>query len=245
MRRVISALESTLPALAFVLAIGVGANAMAQSAPTEPARPAVAGPVGTQPPAAALDKDTDDDYKIGPQDLLEITVYGQPELTRTVQVNSRGRISLPLIGAVDASNRTAFELEQVLAARLSAGLLQNPQVTVFVRDSLTTRFTVEGAVTRPGVFPLKGQTTLLRAMALVGGRSSLGDLTAVRIFRMKDGERQTLTYDLEKIRTGEAEDPIIQNDDLIVVNQSKVRTVLKDSVLSDVMGLINPFSFLK
>jgi len=190
-------------------------------------------------------KDAEDEYKIGVQDLLEITVYGQPELSRTVQVNSRGRISLPLIGTVEAGGKTAFELEKLLAARLSAGLLQNPQVTVFVRDSLTSRFTVEGAVTRPGVYPLKGQTTLLRAMALVGGRSSLGDLTTVRIFRMNGNERQALTFDLEKIRTGEASDPVIQNDDLIVVNQSKVRAVLKDSVLSDFMGLFNPFSFLK
>ncbi len=244
MRHPACLLDLTLCCAVLAIAPVWSGQAVAQGAPVAPQAP-VAAPAAVTATAESEYKDAEDEYKIGPQDLLEITVYGQPELTRTVQVNSRGRISLPLIGTVEAGGRTAFDLEKTLAARLSAGLLQNPQVTVFVRDSLTSRFTVEGAVTRPGVYPLKGQTTLLRAMALVGGRSTLGDLTTVRIFRMSGSERQSLSFDLEKIRTGEAPDPVIQNDDLIVVNQSKVRTVLKDSVLSDVMGLFNPFSFLK
>jgi len=243
MRQATTSLQTLLVFSAFLLSASAADNVLAQTATGGSAEVPKASAAVLS--ADAEHKDAEDEYKIGVQDLLEITVYGQPELTRTVQVNSRGRISLPLIGTVDAGGKTAFELEKLLAARLSAGLLQNPQVTVFVRDSLTSRFTVEGAVTRPGVYPLKGQTTLLRAMALVGGRSSLGDLTTVRIFRMNGVERQALTFDLEKIRTGEASDPVIQNDDLIVVNQSKVRTVLKDSVLSDFMGLFNPFSFLK
>lgn len=197
-------------------------------------------------PSGAMMADVDDDYKIGPQDLLDIAVYGQPELTRTVQVNGRGRISLPLVGAIDAANLTALQLERLIAARLSENLLQNPQVTVFVKESLTARFTVEGAVGHPGVFPLKGQVTLLRALALAGGRGSLGDLTNVRIFRVTAaGAKEQLAFDIEKIRTGEAPDPLIYNDDLIVVNQSKVRAALKDSAFSDFLGLINPFSFLK
>lgn len=232
----------------FAIAIGATfASVCAAAQTTAPAGSVAAPSAGTLPaPSGAMMADVDDDYKIGPQDLLDIAVYGQPELTRTVQVNGRGRISLPLVGAIEAANLTALQLERLIAARLSENLLQNPQVTVFVKESLTARFTVEGAVGHPGVFPLKGQVTLLRALALAGGRGSLGDLTNVRIFRVgAAGSKEQLAFDIEKIRTGEAPDPLIVNDDLIVVNQSKVRAALKDSAFSDFLGLINPFSFLK
>lgn len=224
-----------------------GDRGAAQSSPA-PAR--VSGDVSEKPGQKGAGDSAvtgeEEEYRIGPQDLIEVTVYGQPELTRTVQVNTRGRFSLPLIGTVEAAGRTALELEQQIATKLSNGLLQNPQVTVFVKESLTSRFTVEGAVSKPGVYPLRGQMTLLRAIALVGGKSTLGDLSTVRIFRVgTSGERQNLVFDIDKIRNGDQPDPNIVNDDLIVVGQSKVRAALKDSVLSDVMGLFNPFSFLK
>jgi len=219
----------------------------AGASPSTALPPAQSAPTRAMPaPAAPTMADVDDDYKIGAQDLLDISVYGQPELTRTVQVNARGRISIPLVGTLEVAGLTSLEIERLIASRLSENLLQNPQVTVFVKESLTARFTVEGAVGHPGVFPLKGQVTLLRALALAGGRGSLGDLTNVRVFRINpNGTREQLTYDIEKIRVGEAVDPTVQNDDLIVVNQSKVRAALKDSAFSDFLGLINPFSFLK
>jgi polysaccharide biosynthesis/export protein len=191
-------------------------------------------------PAAVLDE-----YKIGGQDLLDISVYGQAELTRTVRVNSLGNISLPLVGQVMAVGLTAIQLEKLIADRLSENLLQNPQVTVFVKEAISSRFTIEGAVSKPGVFPLQGPTTLLRAIALAGGQGNLGDLTAVKVFRMlPDGKQETLTFDVEKIRTGDLEDPRIINDDLIVVNRSKTRAALRDSVFSDIMSVFNPFGLM-
>ena len=187
-----------------------------------------------------------DEYRIGSQDLLEVTVYGQAELTRTVRVNSQGNISLPLIGQLMAVGLTAIQLERLIADRLSEKYLQDPQVTVFVKEAISSRFTIEGAVGRPGVFPIQGPMTLLRAIALAGGQGNLGDLSAVRIFRMlPNGEQQMLTFDVEKIRTGEAEDPRIMNDDLIVVNRSKTRAALRDSLFSDIMSVFNPFAYLK
>lgn len=186
------------------------------------------------------------DYKIGSQDLLDISVYGQPEFTRTVRVNARGKISMPMIGQLDTVGLTALQLERLIADRLSENLLQNPQVTVFVKESISARFTIEGAVGRPGVFPIQGQVTLLRALAIAGGRGALGDLTNVKLFRtLPNGKQDTLTFDIDKIRTGEAPDPQIMNEDLIVVAQSKVRAVLKDSLFGDFLGLVNPFSIIK
>lgn len=218
-------------------------------AQTAPSTSAATVPVSTMgKPAAASAQSTDDasDYKIGSQDLLDISVYGQADFTRTVRVNSRGKISLPLVGQIDTVGLTALQVERLIADRLSENLLQNPQVTVFVKESLSARFTIEGAVGKPGVFPISGQVTLLRAIAIAGGKGNLGDLSNVKLFRTKpDGGGETLTFDIEKIRTGESPDPLIMNDDLIVVSQSKVRAAIKDSVFADVLSIFNPFGFLR
>lgn len=189
---------------------------------------------------------TEADYKIGSQDLMDISVYGQPELGRTVRVNTKGMISLPLIGHVEAVGLTAQGLEQRIAERLSEKFLQDPQVTVFIKEFTTLRFTVEGAVNKPGVYPLVGQMTLLRALAVAGGQGALSDLSEVMLFRIgTNGERATVTYDVDKIRHGEVFDPLVQNDDLIVVKRSKSRTALKDSLLGDILQTLNPFAFVK
>lgn len=186
------------------------------------------------------------EYKIGSQDLMEIVVFGQPELTRTVRVNSAGEISLPLIGSVVATGLTAQQLEQRVAAVLGEKYLQNPQVTVFMKEFTTLRFTVEGAVNKPGVYPLTGQMTLLRALAVAGGQGQLSDLSEVMLFRITErGERQTLKFDAEKIRQGEAIDPLVQNDDLVVVKRSKARTAFKDSLFRDILDTFNPIPLLR
>jgi polysaccharide biosynthesis/export protein len=186
------------------------------------------------------------EYKIGPQDLMEITVFGQPDLNRTVRVNSAGEISLPLIGSVSAVGLTAQQLEQRVATALGEKYLQNPQVTVFMKEFTTLRFTVEGAVNRPGVYPLTGQMTLLRALAVAGGQGQLSDLSEVMMFRITErGERQTFKYDADKIRQGDALDPLVQNDDLIVVKRSKARTAFKDSLFRDILDTINPIPLLR
>lgn len=204
----------------------------------ESARPASRiTPLGSKPEA---------EYRIGPQDLIEIVVYGLPELARTVRVNAEGKISLPLIGSVDATGLTAQALERAISERLSEKFLQNPQVTVFIKEFTTLRFTVEGAVNRPGVYPLVGQMTLLRALAVAGGQGPLSEMTEVLLFRVTPvGESISVKYDATKIRTGDAPDPLIQNDDLVVVNRSKARAAFKDSLFRDILDVLNPIPFLR
>jgi polysaccharide biosynthesis/export protein len=185
------------------------------------------------------------EYRVGSQDLMEIAVFGQPELTRTVRVNSRGQISLPLVGQIDAVGLTSQQLERLIADRLTEKYLQDPQVTVFIKEFTTLRFTVEGAVNKPGVYPLVGQMTLLRALAVGGGQGALSAVGEVMLFRVgANGERITQTFDVEQIRTGEALDPLIQNDDLVVVKRSKARVAFKDSLFRDVLDALNPVPFL-
>ena len=182
------------------------------------------------------------DYRIGADDLLEIQVFGVDLLTRTVRVNSRGQVSLPLIGAVDVAGLTSQEAEAVVAKRLAGDYLQNPQVSLFIREYTSQRITVEGAVQKPGVYPLRGSTTLLQALAIAGGQGSLSDMHEVMLFRPDaTGKRLAQTFDVEKIRHGEIEDPTIVNDDLIVVNRSPGRVFLRDSAFRDLVETVNPF----
>ncbi len=198
--------------------------------------------VAPRPMSAGPIKVATKDYRIGPEDLIEIQVFGVDQLTRTVRVNSRGLISLPLVGNLEVAGLTSQQAESLVVARLAENFLQNPQVSLFIREYTSQRVTIEGAVNKPGVYPLRGPTTLLQSLAVAGGQASLSDMTEVMLFRGdNDGKKETLMYDVDRIRSGELEDPPVLNDDLIVVKRSKARTVLKDSIFGDIINTINPF----
>lgn len=205
-------------------------DVLAAAAPSAPApTPALASATGLR------------DYRIGPEDLLEVQVFGVEQLSRTVRVNSRGLVSLPLIGVVEVAGMTAQEAETSIAQKLSASYLQNPQVSLFIKEYTSQRVTIEGAVQKPGIYPLRGPTTLLSSLAIAGGQASLSDMSEVMLFRTDAaGKRASFTYDVERIRRGELEDPAVMNDDLIVVNRSRGRAILRDSILRDVIDAINP-----
>lgn len=185
------------------------------------------------------------DYTIGPNDLIDIDVYGVPELKRTVRVNSSGLVSLPLVGQVSLGGLTAQEAERRLEKVYGEKYLANPQISVFIREFTTQRVTVEGAVAKPGVYPFTGQLTLLRTMALVGGGGPMARLDEVMVYRKApDGHMETLTYNMEKIRDGTEPDPIIYAEDVIVVKRDATRALLRDSLFRDAIDAINPFSAL-
>ena len=166
------------------------------------------------------------DYRVGPLDLIEISVFQIPDLSRTVRVNSGGQISLPLIGAIQAGGLTIQELEKAIAQKLEAKFLQNPQVTAFVKEFTSQRVTLEGAIAKPGIYPLEGRTTLLQTIALAGGVTNLAELRGVVIFRQIGGKKMGAVFDLKAIRAGRAEDPMIYGDDIVVVDQSGSKTAL-------------------
>ena len=168
------------------------------------------------------------DYRIGAQDLLAISVFGVEELAKEVRVNSNGQISLPLIGGVMAGGKTIPELEAELARKYSDGFLQNPQVSVFVKEFTSQRVTLEGALKSPGIYPITGRTTLLQGIALAGGvDDKIADLGGIVLMRQVDGKRAVAVYDLRQVRKGLAEDPQLYGDDIIVVEQSGSKTALR------------------
>ena len=167
------------------------------------------------------------DYRLGAQDLIQVSVFGVDELSKTVRVNSNGQISLPLVGSVMAGGMTIPELEAELSRRYAEGYLQKPQVTVFVEEFASQRITLEGAIEKPGIYPISGRTTLLQAVAVAGGLDELADLEGIVLFRQVEGKRMGAVYDMRALRSGQVEDPQVYGDDMIVVEQSGSKTALR------------------
>jgi polysaccharide export outer membrane protein len=162
-------------------------------------------------------------YKIGPQDVLDISVFEVPELTRSVQVADNGTINLPLVGIVPTRDRTPQDLERDLTQRLGARYLQSPQVSVFVREYNSQRVTVEGAVKSPGIYPLRGKTSLLQFIAQAGGPNTDTASDTVLVFRQEGGRRSVARFNIDDIRDGKATDPAMQAGDVIVADTSETK----------------------
>ncbi|WP_374605578.1 polysaccharide biosynthesis/export family protein [Arenimonas sp.] len=167
------------------------------------------------------------EYRVGAQDLLEISVFQVEELNRTVRVNSNGQITLPLVGMVQAGGKTVQELEAEIAGKLDESFLQNPQVSVFVTEFTSQRVTLEGAIKKPGIYPITGKTSLLQAIAQAEGVTELANLDGVVVFRTVEGQRMAAVFSLNQIRSGDAADPQVYGDDIIVVDQSGAKTGLQ------------------
>jgi polysaccharide biosynthesis/export protein len=183
-----------------------------------------------------------EDYRIAPLDLLEISVFGVPDLNRAVQVSSSGMISLPLIKNVKAGGLTQSQLEQQIAKKLGSTYLQSPQVSVFVKEYNSQRITVDGAVQKPGIFPIVGKVSLLQAVALAQGLNTVADPSAVLVFRTVNDKRMAARFDLRQVRGGKIDDPFLQAGDIVMVDESKARTTLRD--ISSALPLTGLFQLL-
>lgn len=158
-------------------------------------------------------------YKIGPLDVLEVSVFKVPELSKTVQVADTGSINLPLVGEISAAGLTAQDVERDLTKKLGAKYLQNPQVNVFVKEYNSQRVTIEGAVKKPGVYPIRGKSTLLQIIATAEGITEVAQDDIV-VFRETNGKRTAAKFSIAEIREGKSDDPMLQQGDTIVVGTS-------------------------
>jgi polysaccharide export outer membrane protein len=143
------------------------------------------------------------DYRIGPKDLLEITVFGLPELTQTVRVSEDGSITMSLVGRIDASGLTAQELEKKIASILDIQYTKDARVTVFIKEY--QKVSVLGAVGRPGQYELVGATTLLQIIAQAGGLTS-GAMNEIFVYRQSpDGKPTIINISLDDLANGSQE----------------------------------------
>jgi polysaccharide biosynthesis/export protein len=183
-------------------------------------------------------------YLIGPFDKLTIDVFGIAELgAKEVQTDASGRISFPLAGVVEAAGRTPAELEQILEQRLRAAFVRNPQVTVNLKETVSQVVTVDGQVKEPGLYPVIGRMTLMRAVATAKGASEFAKLDDVVIFRTVQGQKMAGLYNLKAIRRGTYDDPEVFANDVVVVGDSAGRRLFKDGLLV-LPALVTPLIYI-
>jgi polysaccharide biosynthesis/export protein len=180
-------------------------------------------------------------YKVGALDVLDISVFKAPELSKSVQVADTGTVNLPLIEDVQVSGRTAQEIERDIAGKLGAKYLQKPQVTVYVKEYNSQRVTIEGAVKKPGVFPVRGGNTLLQYLAMAEGLDPNSDST-VLVFRTTNGVRSAAKFDVSDIRAGNAKDPALLSGDVVVAPTSTMKEVFNNFI--KVLPLASVFAVL-
>ncbi|MER9278132.1 polysaccharide biosynthesis/export family protein [Mesorhizobium sp. M0522] len=172
---------------------------------------------------------------LSPNDVLEVNVFQVDNLNRTVQVDAGGQISLPLIGTVTAGGKTVRQLEQEIETAYGANYLQSPDVSVYVKESIGQRITVDGEVTRAGIFPVSANSSLIDAIALAGGFKPVADAGKVFVYRNIGQNTLVANYNVEQIRAGKSRNPRIYGGDKIVVFASKSKIALSN--LKDALGV--------
>src|SRR5260370_1844214 len=176
----------------------IAVSAMAQGPKKTTDRPAAESPApaNTAQPAARQGNSQVDNktYVIGESDVLDVDVWKEKEISRAIPVRPDGKISLPLIGEIQASGMTPLQLQDDIARRLK-GFLASPEVTVIVTEPRSHHFNVVGQVARPGTFPLTESMTVLDAIALTGGFRDFAKQTKIYVLRaMPDGTPATLPF---------------------------------------------------
>ncbi|WP_172637453.1 polysaccharide biosynthesis/export family protein [Thioflavicoccus mobilis] len=160
-------------------------------------------------------------YRIAPDDLLSITVFQVEELSSEQRVLASGEIYMPLVGAIEVAGLTPDEAQRRIAAKLEKNYLQNPQVRVSVEEAASQKVVVIGAVNAPGVYPIKGRTTLLQAIAQARGLNSIAADEEVVVFRGASQEdMKAYVVSFADVRSGKVRDPMLIGGDTVQVPES-------------------------
>lgn len=162
-------------------------------------------------------------HLVGPFDRIAVDVYGLTELSRQVQADASGNISLPLAGSINVAGRTPDQVAELITARLRQNYVRDPRVTVSVVETVSQTVTVDGQVRAPGIYPVVGRMTLMRAVARAQGTTEFAQASHVVIFRTVEGRQMAALHDLRSIRLGAYEDPQIYPNDVVVVGESAAR----------------------
>jgi len=175
------------------------------------------------------------DQLIAENDVLEIDVFQVDELDRTVRVDSNGRISMPLIGTLQAAGKTIPMVEKEMEAKYNTNYLQSPDITIYMKESAGQRVTMDGEFSKPGLYPTVSNSTLLQAIALAGGLTKVADEKKVFVFRQFGTKKLVANYSVEAIRGGKSSDPRLFGGDVIVAFTSKSKVATQN--LRDALGI--------
>ncbi|MGA8868648.1 MAG: polysaccharide biosynthesis/export family protein [Candidatus Sulfotelmatobacter sp.] len=182
-----------------LLASGLWGQAQSgNNPPPASAAPAASSSARTPVPAKAHDNE----YVIGNDDVLAINVWKEPDISRSVPVRSDGKISLPLVGEVQATGRTPLALEQEIGAKLK-NYISEPEVTVIVQQINSQKFNILGQVVRPGSYVITNATTVLDAIALAGGFRDFAKQKSIYVLRENpDGTQSRLPFNYKDVIKG-------------------------------------------
>ena len=175
------------------------------------------------------------DQLISENDLLEVDVFQVDDLDRTVRVDSNGRITMPLIGAIQAAGKTIPAVEQELERIYGAKYLQSPEITVFMKESSGQRMTLDGQFNKPGIYPTTTSSSLLQAVAQASGFTPLADETKVYVFRQIGKAKLVANYSIKDIRNGKKRDPRLFGGDTVVAFTSSSKVAINN--LKSALGL--------
>jgi polysaccharide export outer membrane protein len=199
--------KNVLPKFALLmgcLCIGVGIASGQTSAQDKAARnPSTQSQPNPGPASQTMPTPPGNDYIIGPEDVISITVWKEPDVSRSVPVRPDGKISLPLIGEVEASGLTPPKLATVIAEKLKA-YVSNPEVSVIVEQVKSQVVNIVGQVLRPSPMVLTRPTTILDAIALAGGPAQFAKLKSIYVLRpLPDGRQQKLYFNYKAVIKGQ------------------------------------------
>jgi polysaccharide biosynthesis/export protein len=192
-------------AIAVLLSAATVAQTVPQPAPTAPAgvfQQAENRPLGGDAGKGSRSPHSDSSYVIGANDVLAINVWKEPDISRSVPVRSDGKISLPLVGELQASGQTPPQLEQEITLRLQ-NYISEPEVTVIVTDSKSQKLNILGMVARPGTYLLTSSTTVLDAVAMAGGFKDFAKQKSVYVLRpAPDGTERRIPFNYKDVIKG-------------------------------------------
>jgi polysaccharide export outer membrane protein len=197
-------------------ATAANATAPAPAAPsdTPPNLPIVAAPTPT-PVLTPLDLASA--YQIGPEDVLEISVWKNPELSRTVPVRPDGKVSLPLVNDIQASGLTPVDLRDQVTAKLSE-YIPAPEVSVIVREVHSRKVTVAGAVKLPGRYEMKSAMTVLEVIALAQGLTDFASKDRIVVLRQNGQKTERIPFNYRKISDSAQQDNfLVRPGDIVFV----------------------------
>ena len=181
-------------------------------------------------------------YRISPMDTVSVKVFRMPDLSGDYQVDLTGQISMPLIGEVRAVDMTTAQLDDTLTQKFGQKYLENPDISVGIKESARQSVTVDGAVKSAGAFPSARDLSLMEAVALAGGLNENANARRVAVFRTIDGKRQAAAFDLLSIRRGENPDPKIYPGDIIIVDGNGVKAAYRQILNSfPLLSIFRPF----
>lgn len=166
-------------------------------------------PVSLPPPAT--------DSALGPGDLFDVRVFGEPTLSSSYEVDAEGNINFPLIGAIKADGRTAPEIEKEIETRLADGYIKSPSVSVKVTEYRSRRVSVFGQVRSPGTFGFTENMSIVEAITKAGGFTGMAKKNAVRITRVNGKQTERIVVAVEDIGTGRSPNFLLRPGDVVFV----------------------------